>query len=375
LPPLSLYLHFPWCIRKCPYCDFSSFAVSQEIPEQEYLAALLADLTNDLELVKDREIRNIFLGGGTPSLFSPRIISELITNIKSLIAVAADAEISMEINPGTVIPDKLSLLFKAGINRLSIGVQSFQNEKLQVLNRIHDAQQAIDTVNAARAAGFENFNIDLMFGLPEQTVADAIFDLETAAKLQPTHLSWYQLTLEPGTVFGNFPPAFMPEEEQLGEIQKYGNEFLVSSGFEHYEISAYCKSGKYCRHNLNYWQFGDYLGIGAGAHGKITSVQPQFSIVRKTKFAKPEQYLAAADKGEIITVAKQELLTEFMLNALRLLQPIPLSLFSERTGLALKEIEPQLLQAETKGLLEITAEHIITTELGRRFLNQLLTIF
>jgi putative oxygen-independent coproporphyrinogen III oxidase len=395
LPPLSLYLHFPWCVRKCPYCDFSSFPVTQEIPERDYLAALQADLISDLKLVEAREITSIYLGGGTPSLFSPQAILDLINMLKDLTVIAEDAEISMEINPGTVTFDKLRLLKQAGINRLSLGVQSFQDEKLQTLRRIHSAQQAEDVILQARDAGFENFNIDLMFGLPQQTVADAVFDLQRALELKPTHLSWYQLTLESGTIFAEAPPAFLPDEDLLWEIQEKGEEVIASFGLEHYEISAYCKPGRYCKHNLNYWQFGDYLGIGAGAHGKITAAKSHsrdggnlVSVIRTTKITEPNEYMDSAVKprndrgcveesyrGLTAVSTKQELIAEFMLNTLRLLQPIPLQLFTTRTGLAIDLIEPQLLAAQTMGLLEVKAEQIMVTALGHRFLNKLLAMF
>lgn len=375
--PLTLYIHFPWCLRKCPYCDFNSYPWQSDIRDEDYLSALLADLNNDLASVNGREVKSIFLGGGTPSIFSPQLVAKLLSEIKKMLPLAVEAEITMEANPGTINLEQLQLLNLAGINRLSIGVQSFQDEKLNILGRIHNAQQAQDAINVARLAGFNNINIDLMYGLPDQKVADALFDLDTALQLKPTHLSWYQLTLAAGTKFYQTPPSNLPEEDLLGDIQNAGEQFISACGFEQYEVANYARNNKKCSHNLNYWLFGDYIGIGAGAHGKITQIDKDgiYQIRRTIKTAEPKEYIFGAQLKESAIVSKDDLVTEFMLNALRLLQPIPFALFKERTGQEQEAIEKKLLLAATKGLIEFNELEFTVTKLGHRFLNQLLLMF
>jgi len=372
--PLSLYIHVPWCVRKCPYCDFNSHE-SRHIPEAEYVAALLQDLQQDAALAQGREIKTIFIGGGTPSLFSAASYDHLLQQIKSIIPIARDAEITMEANPGTFEYEKFAGFRKAGINRLSIGVQSFAEDKLQALGRIHNRSEAINAIKAARDVGFEKLNIDLMHGLPGQTVSEALADLQQAVDLQPTHLSWYQLTIEPNTVFYSKPPT-LPHDDDLGDIEDAGFALLEHNGFNRYETSAFALDGFQCEHNLNYWRFGDYLAIGAGAHGKITDTENK-TITRYQKTRQPQDYL---DNNKAFT-AKQNIVEsadlpfEFFMNSLRLHQPIEKTLFNERTFLPLSTVEPPVLQAIEKQLLSETDLHWQTTELGQRFLNTLLNLF
>jgi putative oxygen-independent coproporphyrinogen III oxidase len=391
--PLSIYVHIPWCIRKCPYCDFNSHAVKDEgIPYEAYLRALERDLMQDMIAfpVQGRKIQSLFIGGGTPSLFPPDIIARLLQIIETQCVFLQNAEITLEANPGTIDHNAFKGFKQAGVNRLSIGVQSFQTDKLKALGRIHNVQDAILAIEKAHKAGFENFNIDLMHGLPDQTVSDALFDLKTALSLLPNHLSWYQLTLEPNTAFYHHPPI-LPEEKQLNDIQKIGQSYLADNDFYPYEISAYArkqalrtlckipekeKTDYRSQHNLNYWMFGDYLGIGAGAHGKITDIQ-QNSIIRYWKKRHPTHYLASNESfldGKRM-LAKDEIALEFMMNALRLYQTIPASLFEERTGLKFDDISKQLYEAEKRGLISRHADFIETTLLGKNYLNDLLQIF
>jgi len=390
--PLSLYIHIPWCVKKCPYCDFNSHTLKSGLPEQDYIQAVLQDLRQDLQHMPQREIQTIFIGGGTPSLFSPGALAQLLQGVNAQIPIAVDAEITLEANPGTVEQQRFLGFRAAGINRLSIGVQSFQPEKLQALGRIHDDKEAINAVRAAQNAGFDNINIDLMYGLPKQTVSEALLDLQTAVSLNPTHLSWYQLTLEPNTAFFHRPPT-LPIDDVIWDMQLQGQAYLAGQGFNPYEISAYSKQGEVdrrCKHNLNYWLFGDYLGIGAGAHAKVTNYQTN-SIERTWKIKHPKGYLNAqkaldpADKprngeisafiGGVQALSASELPFEFMMNALRLYQPIPTALFTARTGLALTVIEPLLQQAAEKDLLHWNEQMIETTAVGKRYLNDLLTLF
>jgi putative oxygen-independent coproporphyrinogen III oxidase len=378
--PLSLYIHIPWCIQKCPYCDFNSHALKGDLPETAYLQALAADLKQDLATfpLQDRTIHSIFIGGGTPSLFSADAIAELLAIVGKQINIAPEAEITLEANPGTIEQGSFSGFKQAGINRLSIGIQSFQTEKLKTLGRIHNAEEAIRAVETVHQAGFDNFNLDLMHGLPNQTAEDALYDLKTALALRPTHLSWYQLTLEPNTAFYQRPPI-LPVDEQLADIQQAGQSYLAEHGFHPYEISAYTthtQPDRRSQHNLNYWLFGDYLAIGAGAHGKITDSKNN-TITRYWKTRHPKDYLNPqtsflADK-KIISTA--EIPFEFMMNALRLYQQIPISLFQTRTGFSIENITPALTAAKKKGLLAWDEKHIETTELGKRYLNDLLQIF
>ncbi len=373
--PLALYIHFPWCVKKCPYCDFNSHTLREDLPEKKYIAVLLRDLEQELDSVKNRKISSIFMGGGTPSLFSPESIRYLLTEIQQRIDFAhADIEITLEANPGTVDEARFIGFRAAGINRLSIGIQSFDAQKLKALGRIHDQSAAISAVMAAKKAGFTNFNLDLMHGLPDQTKDDALADLQTAVGFLPPHLSWYQLTLEPNTLFYQKPPV-LPNEDILGAINEEGAQYLNAKNYQHYEVSAYCKEHHECQHNINYWQFGDYLGIGAGAHGKITDATQQI-IMRYWKIKHPKDYLEASNVvAEKTVVAKSQLPFEFMLNALRLQKPITHKLFSERTFLSKQDIESKLALAVQKQLMICDEESFAPTLLGRRFLNDLLTIF
>lgn len=373
--PLSLYIHFPWCVRKCPYCDFNSHALKQELPEMAYINALIADLEQDLPRIWGRGISSIFMGGGTPSLFSAAAMDHLLTAIKSRLRMAADIEITMEANPGTVEQSKFEGFRQAGINRLSIGIQSFQADKLKALGRIHDQHQAIQAAQTAKQAGFNNFNLDLMHGLPQQTIAEALQDLETAIGLGPTHLSWYQLTLEPNTFFYRHPPT-LPEDDMIWEMQEQGKNLLASCGFSQYEISAYARNNLQSRHNLNYWEFGDYLGIGAGAHSKITDFA-NMTVRRLHKVKHPKDYLDSNKSfiAEEKIVSATELPLEFMMNALRLNKTISIRLFTERTGLDLSVIDNELNQAKRLGLLNVDSGNITVTRDGQKFLNNLLEIF
>lgn len=373
--PLALYIHIPWCVRKCPYCDFNSHQIRQDIPESAYINQLIADLEQDLPKVWGRRLTSIFFGGGTPSVFSPAGIERILTAVRTRIPFQPDIEITLEANPGTVDYARFAGFYQAGINRLSIGVQSFQDDKLKLLGRIHDFNAAVKAVEAAHAAGFKTFNLDLMFGLPQQRQADALFDLTTAIELKPTHISWYQLTLEPNTLFYRQPPV-LPQDEIIEEIYTAGRALLAQAGYQQYEVSAYAQPNHQCRHNINYWEFGDYLGIGAGAHAKLTDMMQQ-TVTRSWKVKHPKEYLTAADSfigGEqVITTA--EMPFEFMLNALRLYQPISRQLFQERTGLAFSVIHEKLAYARQKGLLTLEGEQLLVTELGKRFLNDVIELF
>lgn len=373
--PLALYIHIPWCVRKCPYCDFNSHQLKQDVPEALYVGQLIRDLEQDLLRVSPQQLMSIFFGGGTPSLFSPEAIAKILDEVRQRIPFAADIEITLEANPGTVEQARFEGFRAAGVNRLSIGVQSFQPDKLQRLGRIHDRNAAIKAAEAAHLAGFKTFNLDLMFGLPQQTPADALEDLRTAIDLAPTHISWYQLTLEPNTLFYHQRPA-LPQDEVIETMYFEGQTLLAAAGYQQYEVSAYAKPQHQCLHNINYWQFGDYLGIGAGAHGKITSMDLQ-TITRTWKTKHPKDYLAATDhflSGEK-RVGADELAFEFMLNALRLYQPIPLALFEARTGLTAQILAEPLQKAQQKNLLLMHNDAIVTTELGKRFLNDVIELF
>jgi oxygen-independent coproporphyrinogen-3 oxidase len=346
LPPLALYIHIPWCIRKCPYCDFNSHQANDDLPEAEYVAALRADLEQDLVLAQGRKLTSIFFGGGTPSVFSANAIAQILQDAERLVGFESDIEITLEANPGTFEQERFSGFRAAGANRLSIGIQSFNDVQLKLLGRVHGRDEALRAVNVARKAGFDNINLDLMHGLPQQSISDAMADLQQAIALSPEHLSWYQLTIEQNTVFYSAPPI-LPEEEILADIQDAGQALLANAGYAQYEVSAYAQPNRQARHNLNYWQFGDYLGIGAGAHGKIT--QPtQNSIMRLWKTRLPKHYLESQQKitspinghqnsyaggGEVLT--PESLPLEFMLNALRLNEGVALEYFTERTGLLL----------------------------------------
>ena len=374
LPPLALYVHIPWCVRKCPYCDFNSHAAGPELPEEAYVDALLADLDADLGAAHGRELTSIFFGGGTPSLFSARALGRLLDGVNRRLGFAGDIEITLEANPGTFEQAKFVDYRRLGINRLSIGVQSFQTAQLQALGRIHDGSEAIRAAEMARRAGFDNFNLDLMHGLPGQDVEAALADLRQAVALAPTHLSWYQLTVEPNTVFWSQPPE-IPEDDILWDIQEAGQALLAGAGFAQYETSAYARDGRRARHNLNYWSFGDFLGIGAGAHAKLSA--PDGSIRRSWKTRLPKDYLAA-DKpfqaGERLLEAA-ELPFEFMMNALRLTDGVPAELFEQRTGLPLSSIAEACAAARGAGLLDADPRLLRPTARGQLFLNDLLQHF
>lgn len=385
-PPLSLYVHIPWCVRKCPYCDFNSHemrgqrapAVATEIPEAEYLAALLADLESALPLVWGRKVGSIFFGGGTPSLLSGRAVDQLLTAMRTLLSVTPDAEITLEANPGTVEAGKFAAFRDAGVNRLSLGIQSFNPVHLQALGRIHDGREARRAIDIA-AAHFDNFNLDLMYGLPDQTLDEALADVDTALTFAPPHLSCYQLTVEPNTAFASAPPV-LPDPDLCADMQEAIEARLArgenSAGYTHYETSAFALPGRQCRHNLNYWTFGDYLGIGAGAHGKLTLHD---LVLRQMRWKQPRQYMdkvgQATPLQEEFSVKTADLPFEFMMNALRLNQGFDAALFEARTALPLLVIENQLRQAVDDGLIARRGGRIAPTERGRRYLNRLLERF
>jgi oxygen-independent coproporphyrinogen-3 oxidase len=374
LPPLSLYIHIPWCVRKCPYCDFNSHAARGELPEVDYVAALLEDLDTELPDVQGRTIDTIFIGGGTPSLFSAAAIQQILAGVAARTPLSAQAEITMEANPGTFEQERFAGFRAAGVNRLSIGIQSFSDAQLKALGRIHNADEAYRAVASARAIGFDNINLDLMHGLPQQGLAGAMLDLDTALSLQPDHLSWYQLTIEPNTEFNARPPN-LPVDEVLWEIQEHGQDKLAAAGFAQYEVSAYARDGRKAAHNLNYWAFGDYIGIGAGAHGKLTRPADN-RIMRRWKQRQPAAYMDVTKRlGGENAIAQDELAFEFMLNALRLVDGVPLRLLQARAGISPDSIRVQLDRAIQQGLLQDDPAHIRPTHQGRLFLNNLLEMF
>lgn len=374
LPPLSLYVHFPWCVKKCPYCDFNSHEATGGFPEEQYLAALRTDLENALPLIWGRKIYTIFIGGGTPSLMSAAGLDRLLSDIRTLLPLDGAVEITMEANPGTFEADKFKSYRTSGINRLSIGIQSFNSRHLQALGRIHDGNEARTAVDIAHA-NFDNFNLDLMYALPSQTLEEAHQDVMTAIGMAPPHLSLYHLTLEPNTYFAKYPPT-VPDDDSSAEMQDMIAQQTGAAGYQHYEVSAYAQPGRQARHNLNYWQFGDYLGIGAGAHSKISFPH---RIVRQMRYKQPKMYLEQMKAGspiqEEFELSRDDLGFEFMLNALRLNNGFEANLFAERTGLTLNAIEKQLNAAEAKGLLYRDHKVIKPTELGKRFLNDLQQMF
>ncbi|MDQ7915358.1 radical SAM family heme chaperone HemW [Pseudomonas sp. 102515] len=374
LPPLALYVHIPWCVRKCPYCDFNSHAAGPTLPEAEYVDALLADLDNDLVHVHGRSLTSIFFGGGTPSLFSAEALGRLLDGVARRLTFAPDIEITLEANPGTFEQAKFVAYRGLGINRLSIGIQSFQDAKLKALGRIHGRDEAIRAADRARAAGFDNFNLDLMHGLPDQSVADALGDLEQAIALAPTHLSWYQLTMEPNTVFWSQPPE-LPEDDTLWDIQEAGQARLAAAGYHQYETSAYAQPGRQARHNLNYWGFGDFLGIGAGAHAKLSA--PDGTLLRTWKTRLPKDYLdpAKAFQAGAKPLAPADLPFDFMMNALRLVDGVPAAWYPQRTGQSLDSLAPALAAARRAGLLAEDAQRLRPTARGQLFLNDLLQSF
>ena len=372
-PPLSLYVHFPWCVRKCPYCDFNSWTMGNDAPLEHYLDALLCDLEQEAKRAEGRKLISIFLGGGTPSVFPPAQIAALLEAVSTSFDLADDVEITMEANPGTVESSDPAAYRDAGVNRLSIGAQSFSSRALEALGRIHRVADIERTFNAARAGGFDNINLDLMYGLPGQDVDAAIADIDAAAALGPEHLSWYQLTLEPNTVFYARPPSGLPGEELAAAIQEQGQERLADHGYEQYEVSAYAHGGRKCRHNLNYWSFGDYLAVGAGAHGKVSSSS---AVLRYAKPANPREYMATIGAGETGSdprpVADDDLLFEYMLNVLRLNNDFGEADFALRTGLPAARLRQRLAGPCERGLVEKSGpESWRITALGRRFLNDL----
>ncbi len=375
MPSTSLYIHIPWCIRKCPYCDFNSHKSPESLPEEHYIKALIADFKADLADFPTGKIHSIFIGGGTPSLLSAQAYESLFVQLQQLVPFAHDIEITLEANPGTVEQHRFSAYRQLGINRLSLGIQSFNPVHLKALGRIHDDKQASKAIEAARQAGFTNINIDLMYGLPQQSVTQGLDDLTIALNHQPEHLSWYQLTIEPNTVFYKQPPT-LPNEDETWLLEEQGLTKLAENGYQRYEISAFCKAGKFAQHNLNYWLFGDYYGIGAGAHGKITTTNTA-QIFRTRKQRQPNDYLNPekpflAAKEQVGTDA---LLFEFMLNTTRLQQAIANSLFSETTGLAFTLLKPLLTKAANTGLITMDADSWQVTPLGRRYTNDLQAMF
>lgn len=391
LPPLSLYVHIPWCVRKCPYCDFNSHEQKGELPEDEYVEALLSDLADEMPSVWGRSIDTVFIGGGTPSLFSASAIDKLMSGIRALTALSPHAEVTLEANPGTFEQERFKDYRASGINRLSIGIQSFDPTALQALGRIHSADEAKQAVHIAHTAGFEEINLDIMFGLPEQTLDGALADLKQAVSMSTTHLSCYELTLEPNTLFARFPPA-VPEDDLRSDMQAAIVDTLSQAGFERYEVSAYARKPKgrasdasvvghsahRSRHNTNYWQFGDYLGIGAGAHGKITSAA-EGTIARRWKHKHPNRYLganSAQDRlGGHTEIPVEDSGLEFMMNALRLLEGFPIPLFQRHTGVSLTPWQSTIEQATTRGLLTQSGLNLHATETGINWLNELLTMF
>ena len=380
-PPLSLYIHIPWCVKKCPYCDFNSHAQVGGLPEDAYIAALLADLDRDLadfgEATMARPLHSIFFGGGTPSLFSPDSIARILDGVRQRLPFEAAIETTLETNPGTVEHGRFDGYRAAGVNRISFGVQSFDDEKLRRLGRIHSASDAARAVGEARDAGFDNFNIDLMYALPGQDLAGAARDIEQAIALAPTHISHYQLTIEPNTAFAAQPPV-LPDSDAAWDMQEHCQGLLAAAGYAQYEISAYAQDGRRSRHNLNYWQFGDYLGIGAGAHGKITD-PASGRIRRRAKQRTPRAYLENAGQPRAIaseaTLAALDLPFEYMMNALRLVEGVPAAEFTQRTGLGMSAIAPILADARKRGWL-IESERVLrTTETGQRFLNDVISLF
>ncbi|MGO2330516.1 MAG: radical SAM family heme chaperone HemW [Pseudoalteromonas nigrifaciens] len=375
LPPLSLYVHVPWCVQKCPYCDFNSHGQKGEIPEAEYVQHLIDDLKADLHLVQGRKIHSIFIGGGTPSLLTGAAYTRLLSEVKSLIGLEDNCEITLEANPGTVETGRFKDYVKAGINRISIGVQSMQNDKLKALGRIHGSDEANYAAEQANEAGLNSFNLDLMHGLPGQTLDDALGDLKQIIALNPPHISWYQLTIEPNTQFASKPPT-LPQDETLWDIQEQGQELLAQAGYLQYEISGYAKPGYQCQHNLNYWRFGDYIGIGCGAHGKVTDANTGI-ITRTEKVKHPRGYMDLIKPYLFKSwqVEQDDLAFEFFMNRFRLVEPCPINDFNALTQQPLQSQQHALQQAIKLGLLIQTNSHWQVTLKGQRFLNDLLELF
>jgi putative oxygen-independent coproporphyrinogen III oxidase len=374
LPPLSLYIHIPWCVRKCPYCDFNSHEAREPVPEQHYIDALIADLEAALPRIRGRKVYTVFFGGGTPSVFSEAGIEQIIAAVRARVVLSTEVEITLEANPGTFETEKFHALRKAGINRLSIGIQSFNPRHLKLLGRIHDGNEARAAIQIA-CKNFDNFNLDLMYGLPQQSVEEARADIETALSFAPPHISAYHLTLEPNTYFHRYPPQ-LPDDDVAAHMQDAIEAALAAAGYRHYETSAFALPGKQARHNLNYWTFGDYLGIGAGAHSKLSFLD---RVTRQARYKQPRQYMECAAAGNAVQeqhdVNADEIGFEFMMNAMRLNNGFPVVLFEERAGVPLTTVLKQLDQAEQKGLIVRDHGRIEPTALGRRFLNDLLQIF
>ncbi len=375
LPPLSLYIHIPWCIKKCPYCDFNSHAVKSDTPETAYIDALLNDLAEDIQrYAVTRPISSIFIGGGTPSLFSPESLDRLLRGIEQRITLTPNLEITLEANPGTFESQKFAEFRALGINRLSIGIQSFNDVLLQKLGRVHSAKEALAAGDFTQQAGFSNFNLDLMFGLPDSHPEDSLNDVKTAISLKPTHISFYQLTLEPNTYFHRFPPK-LPNDEIIFSTQKQAQHCLAEHGYHQYEVSAYSQTGRQCQHNVNYWQFGDYLGIGAGAHGKISQALPNL-ITRTFKPKSPEQYLSNTHKsGGANLISKAELPLEFVMNHLRLKQGFTVPTYQAATGLNMDSLEPALSNGLKEGLLIYDNNHYYCSKQGWNFMDNILEKF
>ncbi|EKK4080018.1 radical SAM family heme chaperone HemW [Cronobacter dublinensis] len=372
LPPLSLYIHIPWCVQKCPYCDFNSHALKGEVPHDDYVQHLLSDLDNDAPWAQGREVKTIFIGGGTPSLLSGPAMQTLLDGVRARLTLAADAEITMEANPGTVEADRFVEYQRAGVNRISIGVQSFSEPKLTRLGRIHGPEEAKRAARLASGLGLRSFNLDLMHGLPDQSLEEALNDLRQAIALNPPHLSWYQLTIEPNTLFGSRPPV-LPDDDALWDIFEQGHQLLSAAGYQQYETSAYAKPGYQCQHNLNYWRFGDYLGIGCGAHGKVTLAGGR--ILRTAKTRHPRGYMTGNYLDKQHDVEAQDKPFEFFMNRFRLLEPAPRDEFRRYTGLDESAIRPQIDEAIARNYLVETPESWQITEHGKLFLNSLLELF
>jgi len=374
LPPLSLYIHIPWCVRKCPYCDFNSHEGRGDLPEREYVAALMRDLEMALPQIWGRKVYTVFLGGGTPSLLSGESIAEIVRNVRMLLPLDLGAEITLEANPGTVEATRFAEYRDAGINRLSIGIQSFNDAHLTALGRIHSADDAKRAIEIAQQH-FENINFDLMYALPQQTLAQAMQDVETALSFAPQHLSCYHLTLEPNTLFHHSPPV-LPDDDASAEMQQHIETLLATHGYQHYETSAFAQLNRRSKHNLNYWKFGDYLGIGAGAHSKLSFPD---KVIRQARYKQPQEYMRQVAQGASVQteqqVASGDLAFEFMMNALRLNEGFDSTLFAERTSLSLLSIQRKLAEAEARGLLKRDHLRIAPTQQGQRFLNDLLGIF
>ncbi|MFC0180858.1 radical SAM family heme chaperone HemW [Thorsellia kenyensis] len=372
LPPLSLYIHIPWCIEKCPYCDFNSHTFKSKLPEEDYIDHLLLDLKQSLPLIYNREIKTVFIGGGTPSLLSEASMQKLLSGIKTIVNISPDAEITMEANPNSVEADKFLSFNQSGVNRLSIGVQSFHPDKLKRLGRVHNQEEAIAAAHIASRVPFQSFNLDIMHGLPNQSLDEAMADLDQMIQLNPPHFSWYQLTIEPNTNFASKPPQ-LPEDDLLWEIYIKGHEKLTQAGYIQYETSAYAKQGYQCAHNLNYWRFGDYIGIGCGAHGKITHLDGTIERIQKIKH--PKGYMAGTYLDKSWLVANEERPFEFFMNRFRLFEPTPKAEFETFTGLTLCAIESSITEAIKKEFITENLTHWKITDKGKLFLNDLLGLF